>query len=93
MGKLTAEEKRQLEELTRKANSDDDDDDFEVVITEGERSVRIPYRKGRSWVSKHFGIDLETPETDDVTDNDATEDEPPADKPRTSQRYFGRKSD
>lgn len=89
MAKLTPEQQKQLDDLTALANSPDDDDDFEIEIVNGDRRARVPYRKGRSYLQEHFGIDLDPP-ADDGTDGNGTEKDPPPDKPKTSQRYFGK---
>lgn len=54
-----AELQRQLEELEA---SPDEDDEFEIEIYDEQgRGARVPYRKGKSWVQKHFGIDIDPP--------------------------------
>lgn len=69
---LSAEEKAQLDALTKKANEPDEDDNYEIEIyDENGRGARVPYRKGRGWLQKHFGIDLDpSPEGDSGDDGD-----------------------
>ena len=98
MGKLTADQQKMLDELSALASAPDDDDDFDIVITDGGsgHSAQVPYRKGRSWLQKNFGIDLDPPAggTDgDGKSDGAGKDGDPADKSRTSQRYFGKQKD
>ena len=96
---LSADEQAQLDALQAKA-SEPDDDEFEVEIyDENGRGARLPYRKGRSWLQQHFGIDLEpAPEGEGEPEGEG---KPPktgkgktgsggkADGP--AQRYFGSK--
>jgi hypothetical protein len=60
--KLTPEKRAELEALL--AADDDDSDDFEIEIRDGDKAARIPYSRGRSYLQKHFGIDLD-PEPDE----------------------------
>jgi hypothetical protein len=60
MGKLTPEQAKQLAELQAQADAPDDED-FEVEIFDGDKGARVPYSKGKSWLSKTFGIDLGDP--------------------------------
>lgn len=100
MAKLTPEQQKTLDELTALAESPDDDNDFEIEIRNGDRAARVPYRKGRSYLQEHFGIDLDPP-PDDGTDDGTEADPAPgmgknvkrakAERERTSTRYFGGK--
>jgi hypothetical protein len=66
---LTDDEKAQLDALTAKANEPDSDDDFEIeLFTPEGHGARVPYRKGRSFLQTHFGIDLD-PDPGDGNDN------------------------
>lgn len=57
---LSEEQQAQLDELNRLANEPDDDDDFEIEIYSSDGSgARLPYRKGKSWIQKTFGIDVD----------------------------------
>ncbi len=72
---LTPEQQAQLEELNRLANEPEDDEDFEIEIYSSDGSgARLPYRKGKSWVQKTFGIDLgdlpKTPEPKTLVKSD-----------------------
>lgn len=56
---LTPEQQAQLEELNKLANEPDEDEDFDIEIyDEHGRGARVPYRKGKDWLNKHFGVDL-----------------------------------
>ena len=90
MAKLTPEQQKQLDELSALASAPDDDDDYEIEIVNGDRRARVPYRKGRSYLQEHFGIDLDPPtnEPDPKDNGDVKDPEPPKDKPST--RYFGK---
>jgi len=55
--RLSPEKRAELEALL--AADDQDDDDFEIEIRDGDRAARIPYSRGRSYLQKHFGIDLD----------------------------------
>jgi hypothetical protein len=61
---LAEEDKREKEEKDR----------FEVEIGSDGNYARLPYEKGRSWLQKTFGIDL------DEEPRQEPEDEKPADK-------------
>jgi hypothetical protein len=74
--KLSKQERAELE--ARLAEDDaEDDDDFEVEIGSEGNYARVPYRKGKSWLQKTFGIDLdaepkqEAKPKDDSGDQDA----------------------
>lgn len=58
MPKMTPEKRAELEALLA-ADDDSGDDDFEIEIRDGDRAARIPYSRGRSYLQKHFGIDLD----------------------------------
>ncbi len=64
MARLTAEQQKQLDDLTKLAEAPDEED-FEVEIFDGDKGARVPYSKGRSWLQKTFGIDLGDPPADD----------------------------
>jgi uncharacterized protein YcbX len=88
MGKLTPEQAKQLKDLQAQADAPDEDD-FDVEIWEGDKGARVPYSKGRSWLSQTFGIDLgDPPAADDGADKPAGKDAPPADD---GVRRFGRR--
>ena len=57
MPRLSPEKRAELEALL--AADDQDDDDFEIEIRDGDKAARIPYSRGRSYLQKHFGIDLD----------------------------------
>lgn len=90
MPRLSKEERAELE---RKLQEDDDfEDDFEVEIrNDTGASARVPYRKGKSWLQKNFGIDLDPDPGDD--DSDDADDKKPAAKkePDTVRRFAGRR--
>lgn len=67
---LTPEEKAQLDALTEKANTPDEDEfDIEIWDSSGQ-GAKVPYRKGRGWLQKTFGIDLpEAPEAGTDTED------------------------
>jgi hypothetical protein len=95
MPKLTDEQQRQLDELTALANAPDDDGEFEIEIWNDKGSgARIPYGKGKGWLSREFGIELDAPATPDnggdpnAPDPNAPDPESSA-RPRTSGKYFG----
>lgn len=91
---LTPDQQKQLDKLTALANADDDDEDYEIEIREGDRSARVPYRKGKDWLETHFGISLAPPSddagNDDGNDNGGGDDTNSKSKSRTSQKYFGK---
>jgi hypothetical protein len=40
---------------------EEDDDDFEIEIYSSDgNGARLPYRKGKSWIQRTFGIDADT---------------------------------
>jgi hypothetical protein len=74
MAKMTAAERAELEAKLA-ADDQDDDDDFEIEIRDGDKAARIPYSRGRSYLQKHFGIDLDPePEPDEPADPKAPKD-------------------
>jgi len=87
MAKLTPEQQAQLDQLTALAAADDDDN-FEIEIFEGDKGARVPYRKGRGWLERTFGIDVGDPPAAAAGDAGGTDD-PPADD--TGTRRFGRR--
>lgn len=89
MGKLTPEQAQQLKDLQAQADAPDEDD-FDVEIGDGDKWTRVPYSKGRSWLSQNFGIDLGAPPAADEgkPDPKAGKDDPPADD---GVRRFGRR--
>lgn len=90
MGKLTPEQAQQLKDLQAQADAPDEDD-YDVEIWDGDKGARVPYSKGRGWLSKTFGIDLgDPPAADDPGKPDAKagKDDPPADD---GVRRFGRR--
>jgi hypothetical protein len=57
---LSADEQATLDALTAKASEPDDDSDFEIEIyNPAGNGARVPYSKGRSWLQREFGIDLD----------------------------------
>jgi hypothetical protein len=89
MSKLTADQQKQLDDLTALASAPDDDD-YEIEICNGDRRARVPYRKGRSYLQEHFGIDLDPPaaDADDTETGDGKDPNPP--DTRVSGKYFGK---
>jgi len=64
---LTDDEKELLAKLTKKAEEPDDADDYEVEMTdENNRTIRVPYSKGKGLLAKWgFNLDeLPKPEGD-----------------------------
>lgn len=57
---LSADEKKLLEELTRRSQEPDADDDFEIEIFNGTKGARLPFSKGKGWLEKELGIVLDT---------------------------------
>jgi hypothetical protein len=89
MGKLTPEQQKQLDELAALRDAPDESSDFEIEIWSGDgNGARVPYSKGRTWLQKNFGIDLDPP-ADPQTDPNAPPD-PEAGKQRPSGKYFGK---
>lgn len=84
MPKLTPERRAELE--AELAADHDDEDDFEIEIRDGDKAARLPYSRGRAYVQKHFGIDLD-PEPD--ADEPAEPKAPKAD-PKVVPAHFGR---
>ncbi len=74
MARLTAEQQKQLDDLTKLAEAPDEED-FEVEIFDGDKGARVPYSKGRSWLQKTFGIDLGEPPSEE---EEPESEEPPA---------------
>jgi hypothetical protein len=87
MAKLTPEKRAELEALLA-ADDETGDDDFEIEIRDGDKAARVPYSKGRAYLQKHFGIDL------DPEPEPEPEPEPKAGKPAGKSgevRAFGRR--
>jgi hypothetical protein len=56
---LTPEQQEQLDELNRLSQEPDDDEEYEIEIYSSDGSgARLPYKKGKSWLQKTFGIDI-----------------------------------
>ncbi len=92
MGKLTAEEKKLLEELTARANEPDEEEDFEVWVKNDKgNETRIPGRRAAGWLKENFGITLHDEAPDETpADDEAEEEAAPKDKkPQTD--FFGRR--
>ena len=68
MAKLTPEKRAELEAALA-ADDADDEDDFEIEIRDGDKAARVPYSKGRAYLQKHFGIDLD-PEPEEEPEAD-----------------------
>lgn len=74
---LTADEKKTLDALMAKDKEPEDSGDFEVEVTdENNRTVRMPYSKGKTFLKK-WGFDLDDlpggdgkPEGDGKPDDD-----------------------
>jgi hypothetical protein len=57
MAKLTADEKKLLDELAAKEAADEDDDfEIEVYDTTAGRGARLPMSQGRKWLFDNLGI-------------------------------------
>jgi hypothetical protein len=57
MARPTQEE---IDEFNRRMDEPDEDDDFEIEIsTPDGHAARLPYKRGRSYLQQHFGIDLD----------------------------------
>ncbi len=52
---LNADEKKLLEELTRRSQ-EPDADDFEIEIWDGGKGARVPFSQGSKWLFDNFGI-------------------------------------
>lgn len=89
MGKLTPDQAKQLADLQAQQDAPDEDD-FDIEIWEGDKGARVPYSKGRSWLSKTFNLDIgDPPAADDpAAGKPAGKDDPPADD---GVRRFGRR--
>lgn len=59
MGKLTDDQEKTLNDLLNLRDAKDDEDDFEIEIFDNGKGARIPYSRGREYLQKHFGIDLD----------------------------------
>ena len=57
MGKLTAEQRAELERQL----ADDDDDDFEFELSEGDRSVRLPWSRREQLGELGFKVPAKAP--------------------------------
>lgn len=91
MGKLTDEQIKQLRELEQLRDSPDPADDFDIEIWDDSgKGARVPYSKGRPWVQRIFGIDLDE---DKPEDEAGDESKPEQDgKPAGADvRRFGRR--
>jgi hypothetical protein len=86
VGKLTDDEAKSLEALLAKKDAPDEDD-FDIEIFEGDKGARVPYSRGRSWLQRTFGIDLD--EDPEKETGEGGKDDPPA-GPET-KRAFGRR--
>lgn len=88
MGKLTPEQAKQLADLQAQADAPDEED-FDVEIGDGDKWTRVPYSRGRKWLSENFGFDLgDAPAGGDSDPATPPADAPPADE---SVRRFGRR--
>lgn len=88
MGKLTADEKRLLDELSAKAAAEDED--YEVWIkNEKGQETRVPFSQGRNWLRDAFGIGAEP--AAEGTEGEGGEGDPPADPPARGGSVWGRK--
>lgn len=57
MGKLTADERKLLEELTaREAEPDEDDYEIEIYDTAKGKGARLPVSQGKKFLFDNFGI-------------------------------------
>jgi hypothetical protein len=58
MAKLTDDEQKLLEDLTKKAQEEDPDEKFEIEIydTNQGRGARVPYSHGKKWLYDNFGL-------------------------------------
>jgi hypothetical protein len=93
MAKLSDDQEKQLNDLLAMREAPDDDDDFEIEIYDGSKGARVPYRKGKSFLSQHFGIDLEAPPAESAPPADAGGGKAPKKSEKTpavSSRYFGK---
>jgi hypothetical protein len=81
-----ASKREELEaELARlKAEEERDRDEFEVEIGSEGNYARVPYRKGKAWLQKTFGIDLDEDPLQEA------EPEGDKDKPKVT-RFAGRR--
>lgn len=67
---LSKDEQDQLDALTAKASEPDSDDDYEIeLFTPEGHGARVPYRKGRSYLQTHFGIDLDPDPAEGANDD------------------------
>lgn len=62
--------------------------DKEVWIKQGDNEAAVPYSKGRSWLQKTFGIDLDDEPVNDAPDPEGKQGQPAA-APKAVQ--FGRR--
>lgn len=55
---LTADEKKLLEDLTKKSQEEDPDETFEIEVydTANGRGARIPYSQGKQWLWENLGL-------------------------------------
>jgi hypothetical protein len=57
MAKLTAEERKLLDELSAKEAAEDEDDfEIEIYDTGKGKGARIPFSRGRAWLYSELGI-------------------------------------
>ncbi len=102
---LNAQEKAALDALLAKEQADDDEE-FEIEIWSGQDGARVPYRKGKDWFEKTFGVSLGNP-TDDSSgkasasprkrtppkqDSSKADDDSIQEPPEGVLRHFGRQS-
>jgi hypothetical protein len=82
------EEEQELLKKHRAKKAQAAKDDKEVWIKQGDNEAAIPYSKGRAWLQKTFGIDLdEEPVQGDETP--AEDDKPASASKSPAQRRFG----
>lgn len=94
MGKLTAEQKRQLEELQALADAPDDEDDYEVWVKNDKgHETRLPSRKASGWLKQNFGISLHDDDEpgDQGDDDQGDDDQGEADPKPGGGGYFSRR--
>jgi hypothetical protein len=54
-----SEIQKQIDALTSQLDDADDDDEFDIEIWDSSgNGARVPYRKGKDWFEKTFGVNL-----------------------------------
>lgn len=93
MPKMSPEQRAALEQQLAEDDQAEDESDFEIEIWNGDGDgARLPFSKGKAYLAR-FGIEIEPPSAGGTDPSNGASASPQGDNSsRTSQRYFGRRS-